>query len=376
MNASVALFAIKWLIRDTFRQAWSAGIFWLMSGVSVLCILLCLSVTVEGDVPLLPDGSENPEALPRIYGVEASKAVAAIAANGASRALGIWSVQVHPGTEPKKPLPFYSIEYQQVTSAKRHNVPIAGGKLTLAFGAIPVELARDRTTAVRSIECVLAGWVADAAGLLLALVFTAGFLPSFLHPAAVAVLLTKPVPRWSLLVGKYLGVLTFVAVQIFIFLSGTWLALGVRTGVWDPTYFVCLPLLLLHFSVFFSFSAMLAVLTRSTVVCTFGSILFWLLCWGMNYGRHVALSAPDLQNESGLFSFATGMGYWLLPKPLDIHSILVSSLQADNLFSRVVDTQLLTQRDAWHPELSVLASLLTGLVLLGIAAYEFVNTDY
>ena len=55
--------------------------------------------------------------------------------------------------------------------------------------------------------------MADAVGLLLALLWTASFLPTFLEPAAVAVLLAKPVPRWQLLVGKFAGVLAFVAFQ-------------------------------------------------------------------------------------------------------------------------------------------------------------------
>ena len=59
-------------------------------------------------------------------------------------------------------------------------------------------------------------------------------------------------PRWSLLAGKFLGVLVFVAAQNALFVGGTWLALGVRTSVWDPTYFLCIPMLLLHFAVFFS----------------------------------------------------------------------------------------------------------------------------
>ena len=150
-----------------------------------------------------------------------------------------------------------------------------------------------------------------------------------------------------------------------------------RTGVWDLTYFLCLPLVLLHFAVFFSFSAILAVLTRSTVVCVFGSILFWLLCWGMNYGRNVVQQGLiGLEKMSPAFGFLVELGYWVLPKPLDNHVILVNALQAENLFSHAVKTQALIAHNAWHPGLSVMASLLTGTVLLGIAAWEFVQADY
>src|SRR5262249_27381781 len=115
-------------------------------------------------------------------------------------------------------------------------VDVISGDLTLAFGAIRLQLGRDREDAVRFLQLLLAGAVAATAGILLILAWAAGFFPTFLDPSAAAVLLAKPVPRWSLLVGKYLGVLAFVGFQAAVFVTGTWLALGVKTGVWDAAY--------------------------------------------------------------------------------------------------------------------------------------------
>lgn len=366
IDAPAALLVIKWLVRDTFRQARASGIFWLMLGITGLCVLLCLSLRIEGEVPLTDEGVDRAEALPRSDVRAAATAVATLIGNSAAQSQGVWSV----------PAPMYSREYQQVQMAFRHNVPVIRGQMTLAFGAVTVELSRDRLHAVRSLQCILAGWVADAAGLLLALLWTAGFLPAFLAPAAVSVLLAKPVPRWTLLAGKFIGVLTFVAFQSFVFLSATWLALGIRTGVWDLAYFICLPILLLHFGVFFSFSTVLAVVSRNSVICSFGSIVFWLICWAMNYGRHTALTLFDLSNMPQTFGFASELGYWVFPKPLDFHILLVQTLNADNLVLRVVDLRLLTERGGWTPEFSVLASLMTAVALLAMAMYEFVQADY
>jgi ABC-type transport system involved in multi-copper enzyme maturation permease subunit len=232
---------------------------------------------------------------------------------------------------------------------------------------------------VPSLPSQLAGWVADAGGLLLALLWTAGFLPAFLEPAAVAVLLAKPVPRWTLLAGKCLGVLSLLAFQAVVFIGGTWLALALRTGVWDPVYFLCIPFVVLHFAVFFSFSAMLAVATHSTVACVFGSILFWLLCWAMNFGRHSALLTPNLatlRESSPMFAWTLEAGYWMLPKPLDFHVVVLDLVHSENILARMVDVKALVALGAWNPGASIAASVLTGLVLLAIAAHEFVTADY
>lgn len=366
MDFPAALLAIRWLVRDTFRQARASGLSWLMLAGTGICVLLCLSVHVDGDLPLSQgDSPDRPEMLPRSDLVAASAAAASVPGQGALQTLGVFTI----------PAPCFSREYQQVAAALRHDVPLSQGRFTLAFGAIPVEMTRDRLHAVRSFECALVGWVADAAGLLLALFWTAGFLPSFLKPSVITVLLAKPTPRWALLAGKWLGVLTFVAAQAGGFVFATWLALAARTGVWDPTYLLCLPILLLHFAVFFSFSTLLAVLTRSTVVCGIGSILFWLVCWGMNFGRHAALGIPELQ-QAHSFALLTESAYWALPKPLDFHLLLVNTLHAQDFTTQATDLQALLDRGAWHPELSVLASLLCAAVLIWIAAAEFVKADY
>lgn len=333
MTLSHAIYAIRWLIRDTFRQAVASRLMWVMLGVSLVCVVFCASLRFTGDIPLtVPDGP----------------------------------LEMLPRTTPP--------EVRE--KALKTGVLIQEGELTLAFGAIRLPLERGRPEAVRHLQLLLAGVVADTVGLLLALVWTAGFLPTFLEPSAASVLLAKPIPRWTLLVGKYLGVLAFVAFQALIFVGGTWLALGVRSGVWDWTYLLCVPLLLVHFAIFFSFSTLLAVVTRSTVACVIGSILFWMLCWGMNFGRHALVGLPEVEAAAASFGHAVELGYWVLPKPADMCLVLFDSLEANNYFGKQLAYEAVERKGEFYPELSVVTSLLFAALMLGLAAYEFVTTDY
>jgi ABC-type transport system involved in multi-copper enzyme maturation permease subunit len=249
-------------------------------------------------------------------------------------------------------------------------------RLELASGLVDFSAGQGLPSAVHAVEAFLAAGVADVGGLLLALLWTAGFLPGFLEPAAASVLLAKPAPRWLLFAGKTLGVLAFVGLQAVLFVGGSWVALGVRTNVWDAAYLLCIPLLLLHFAVFFSFSALLAVATRSSTVCVFGSVLFWLMCWGLNFGRHVTHVVSDLPGVSSMLSVTTEIAYWVLPKPLDFQLMLADGLQPDAVFARLVSTANLADAGVWHPLASAAASASAGLVLFVLAAYEFVSADY
>src|SRR5262249_8474383 len=140
MNLPIAILTIRWMFRDTLRQALASGLFWLMLAVSVLCILFCVSVGIRGEPPSLNRPGELREFVPR------SDPLAAESEKAAQ-----WAVD------------------------------IVQGELTLGFGAFRIPLGRDAEDAVHVLQLLLAGFVADAFGILLALVWTAGFLPTFLE---------------------------------------------------------------------------------------------------------------------------------------------------------------------------------------------------
>jgi len=331
MNLPIALLTIKWMIRDTFRQSLSSRLFYVLLGISALFILFCLSVSVRGEDPLPVGPGDIAVRLP--------------------------ADQIDPET------------------AKKEGVDVAVPRLSIGFGLFETDAGRDRTDAVRFLHIALSSGVADTTGIFLLLIWTAGFLPTFLDPNQITVLLAKPVPRWSLLIGKFLGVLAFVGMQGTVFVVGTWLALGLKTGVYDPLYLLTIPLLIVHFGIFYSFSTMLAVWTRSTVVCVFGSLLFWLVCWGMNFGRH-AIEVHALPGMTPVGRTMLEVSYWTLPKPGDMNLILFDALKATGYSGGVKEFDTLKNEKKFHPELSVLASLMFAAAMLGIAARELHTTDY
>jgi ABC-type transport system involved in multi-copper enzyme maturation permease subunit len=361
----IAWTIIKDLTRDTFRQARASGIFWMMLLVSGICVILCLSVTVSGDVPLHA-GDEPPLFLPKASPHEVTPAVVLPLA-------GTSPLEVTALTAAASKRVWHRADLNP-EMAKREGVDTVTGQITLGFGAVAVPIGRERTDAVHYLELVLGGGIAGTFGLLLALVWTAGFLPRFLEPSAVSVLLAKPVPRWSLLLGKYSGVLTFVAFQAVLFVALTWLALGIRTGVWDTTYLWTIPLLVLQFAIFYSFSALIAVMTHSTVASVFGAVLFWLLGWGMNYAWVMVHTTP----EPGAIgsSAVVDVAYWVAPKPIDLGLILFNALDAKEHFDKPESFKALERGKAFAPAWSIISSLLFTGFMLFLCIYEFNAADY
>jgi ABC-type transport system involved in multi-copper enzyme maturation permease subunit len=351
MNGIPDVRVVKLLVRDTFRQAWASGIGAIMLAVTAVCVLLCLSVQVSGDVSL-HGGDDPPLFLP-------------------PAALRSGAAPVVKGDAPG--VPSVSVDRDL---AKREGVDAISGRVTLAFGAVSFPVSRERADAVRFLELLLAWGVAGTLGILLALVWTAGFLPTFLEPGTASVLLAKPVGRRQLLVAKYCGVLAFVGTQVVVFIVATWLALGLRTGVWDLAYWWCIPLLLLQFAIFYSFSVLLAVVTRSTVSCVFGSLLFWLLAWAINYGCVMARGVADPESFPALTRASAQAAYWVSPKPIDAGLVLFNALRADHHFEKPSVFKLLESAPGFSPRLSILSCLMLTGVLLSLSAHELEAKDY
>lgn len=347
MSLAEVIYVLRWLVRDTFRQARASGVFWLMLVVSALSILVCLSASVSGtQVP------RDPHSIPEYLS--------------------------EPVREPRESAEQFQKRLEAFRAqAEKTRLVVKKSKLTLAFGAIDIDMARQPDEVVSFLQLLLAFGVADTAGLMLALLWTAGFLPTFLEPSAASVLLAKPTPRWVLFLGKYFGVLVFVAFQALVFVGGTSLALLFRTGEWSWAYTLGVPLiLLLHFAIFYSFSAFLAVCTRNTVACLFGSILFWFMCWGMNFGRHTVVVMPEFETMPATFRYTVETGYWVLPKPADFGVLLANALHADQDFAPAGVLLTVQQQGHLAVELSVLSSLLFTAVILFIAARQLTQMDY
>jgi len=329
MDAPSVIYALRWLIHDTFRQTLSSRVFWIMLGLSAICIVFCFGVGVEG-------GVERDEG--EIY-TKSGK------------------VLTGPNDEP--------------------------GRLTLLFGTFPVSFSRTANEEVLFIRSIFASWIAGTIGVLVALIWTAGFVPESLQPSAASVLLAKPIPRWLFLLGKYLGVVCFVALHATIFFVGTWFALGVKTDVWQLDYLVGIPLIVFHFSVIFAFSVMLAVLFRSTMACVVGGVLFWMVCYAINYGRHFAVVYPDLNPGAeampAFTMFLSELGYWLLPKPADMTIIQQNLLNLDGSMMTLEASEpfkTVIRKDLFHPIASLTTSCIFPIFALWAAASQLGKTDY
>ena len=229
------------------------------------------------------------------------------------------------------------------------------------------------------------GWV----GVTLALIATAGFFPALMERGALEVVLSKPLARWQVFLGKYLGSMVFILVQATLFVLLTFLVMGLRWGAWLPGYLWTIPLAIVLFSYLYCVSVLVAVCLRSTVAAVLLSLGAWVIFFGIQTTADLFELYPTWQEQRGAYQ-AARVARWAVPKTQDITYLAAkwsgAGSSADimpepemeyedaELVDRARDVEL--RRMAVNPLFTIGSSLLFELVIVLLAMWKFARSDY
>lgn len=128
-------------------------------------------------------------------------------------------------------------------------------------------------------------WIAT----ILALVSTASIIPDFVSSGSVELSLSKPIGRVRLFLTKYAAGTLFAGLQVLVFSSASFLVLGLRAGVWEPGLFLAVPLMVLFFSYLYCISALVGLITRSTITALLVTLLCWFFFFALNSADQISL---------------------------------------------------------------------------------------
>lgn len=272
------------------------------------------------------------------------------------------------------------------------------GKIVILFGTweFPTDLFTvDDTILSDRIATLAVTWIMEHTlswpGIILAIIATAGFFPAFIERGSIDVVLSKPMARWQIFLGKYIGSMVFVFVQAFIFVMLTFIVIGIRWGAWLPGYLWAIPLVVLLFSYIFCVSVWVAVHYRSTVAAIVISLGAWMIFSGVQTTADCFELFPAWkENESAHTAFRTAR--WIVPKTQDITYLAAKwsgAATSDAVLpdpdSEFADTDTVTikrataierERMNMNPLHTIGSSLLFEAFVVMLAMWKFTRTDY
>jgi ABC-2 type transport system permease protein len=192
-------------------------------------------------------------------------------------------------------------------------------------------------------------------GMFLAVFASAGLIPSVLEPGRIELILSKPVSRVHILLGRYVGNIAVVGCNIAYLVLGVWLILSVKTGIWRPAFLWSILTTLFVFAVLLTVVVLVGVLFESTALSTMVTVGIMIL-------------SPILAQTSTMMKLLSSETYrniWrffynVLPKVYDMGSMTLSIVKQQ---------QVTNLAPIW-------SSALFGVAILAAAIYMFNRRDF
>lgn len=207
---------------------------------------------------------------------------------------------------------------------------------------------------VRQVHAAIAAFLFTA-GMFLAVFASAGLIPAVFEPGRIELLLSKPVERYHILLGRYIGNLLVIAANVFYLVFSVWVIFGIKTGVWTAGFLWSSVLIVYIFAVLLTVVVLVGVLWESAVVATM-----------VTFG--IMLMSPILAQQSILERLLSSewsrnvvrVMYYALPKVFDVGRIVRGLVLGDPVGN-------------WMP---IWSSALFGVVILSTGLYVFARRNY
>jgi ABC-type transport system involved in multi-copper enzyme maturation permease subunit len=146
-------------------------------------------------------------------------------------------------------------------------------KIDIVEGAIATVSLFGRTTSrATDVDKLVRGAYAGIAtflytwGMFLAVFASAGLIPGVLEPGRIELLLSKPVSRTHILLGRYAGNVLVVSCNITYLVLGVWLIFGFKTGIWSRSFLFSIASTIFVFAVLLAVVVLIGVLFESAAL--------------------------------------------------------------------------------------------------------------
>ncbi len=194
------------------------------------------------------------------------------------------------------------------------------------------------------------------------IVMTSSFIPSMLEKGTVELILSKPVSRSEIILGKYAGGVIIVFSALTYLITIIWLIISFKTGVWHFSFLTSILWYTFIFAVLYSLIIFTALITKSTVLTLIFNMFLLFPITGLLSLREGVYSLINNKAVEFILDFI----YYLLPKPWDLRTMAVEIIEGK--FSAAQGILI-----AYQP---LITSVIFIITILSLSIYYFNKKDY
>ena len=192
-------------------------------------------------------------------------------------------------------------------------------------------------------------------GLFMSLFATSGLITSFLRRGSIELIIYKPLRRFQILLGRFLGAVAIVAFNVFYLVIFSWLILSLKTGIWNWGFLFAGIMIVLTFAILYALMTFLSVVINSaafSLMITYAILFF----------------SPLLLQRDKIYALLSGKIYGVL---LDgLYYFLPKTTELGDI------TRLLVQGSAVTSWMALWSSMLFGIFIFGISSYIFSRKNF
>jgi ABC-2 type transport system permease protein len=192
-------------------------------------------------------------------------------------------------------------------------------------------------------------------GMFLAVFASAGLVPSILEPGRIELLLSKPLSRTHILLGRFAGNVLVVLLNTAYLVLGVWIILGVKTGIWSAGFLIAIATTTFIFAVLLAVVVLIGVWLESAAAAVMITVALMII-------------SPILAQTSLMMRLLSSewsrnlwrVLYYALPKVYEVGKMTLDAIQSRTFGGF---TPLWT-------------SALFGMLILGAALAIFARRDF
>ncbi|MGI8743592.1 MAG: ABC transporter permease [Bryobacteraceae bacterium] len=189
----------------------------------------------------------------------------------------------------------------------------------------------------------------------LAVFASSGLVPSVLEPGRIELLLSKPVSRTHLLIGRYIGNVLVVSCNITYLVVGVWIILGVKTGIWSGAFLLSILTTIFIFSILLTVVVLIGVLFESAALATMIAVVLMIM------SPILAQTTTMLKLMSSEWSRNIWRAlYYSLPKVYDVGKITLDAIR----------------REPFEGYMPIWSSAVFGAIVFSVAVVVFARRDF
>lgn len=234
---------------------------------------------------------------------------------------------------------------------------VTGAKATISlFGQEAMSTASEESLSVflREVQGAIAVFLYGVSTFV-AVFVCASLTPAIFEPGRADLILARPVSRHWVVLGRYLGSVAMVALNVVILIAGSYGILGWKSGYWNPGFLYAIPITILAFCVLMALVMVVSIWTESPAVATIVAFLA-LLFSPILAQKQLAIRLLGSETARAVWNAF----YAAVPHIYELGAMIVIKLRNKPIPS-------------WDP---ILASLLFGAICLLCALYSFSRKDY